>query len=82
MLEIMRLSSINGKLSWEEFQSMITTLMPMNLVDQLTLFLRSFVPEGTPTDQIDKFKFGKKEILDISKSCLEPLFKVTDDEFF
>ena len=82
MLKIMRLSTGNGKLSWEEFHSMITTLMPSNIEDQLTLFLKAYVPEGIPVDRVEDFKFGKKEILEISRTCLAPLFKVTDDDFF
>ena len=78
----MSLSSGNGKLSWEEFHSMITTLMPSNIEDQLTLFLKAYVPEGIPAERMEDFKFGKKEIIEISRTCLEPLFKVTDDEFF
>ena len=33
-------------------------------------------------DRVEDFKFGKKEILEISRTCLAPLFKVTDDDFF
>ena len=40
------------------------------------------MPEDLPAHLVETFEFGKKEILDISRSCLEPLFKVTDDEFF
>ena len=61
---------------------MISTLLPMNLEDQITLFLRSYVPKHLIGDQIDKFKFNKNDIVTLCKSCLEPLFKVTDDKFF
>ena len=33
MLSMMQLSTANDKLSWEEFYSMITSLMPTNLDD-------------------------------------------------
>ena len=59
MLEEMRLASVNGKLSWEDFHNMIATLIPMNLEDQLTLFLKAYVPVSTPAHEIDRFKFGK-----------------------
>ena len=42
---------------------MIKTLMPMNLEAQITLFLRSYVPKHLVGEQIDKYKFGKADIL-------------------
>ena len=45
MINHMRLASISDKLCWEEFYSMITTLLPRNQEDQLNLFLGSYVPK-------------------------------------
>ena len=61
---------------------MISTLVPINLEDQITLFLQAYVPRHLNGEQIENYKFGKEDILKISKECLEPLFQVTNDEFF
>lgn len=82
MIEYMRLQSDDGTLSWEDFMKMITTLMPMNLESQITLFLRSYVPKYKVGEQIDKHKFSKADILRICRDCLEPMFSETNDKFF
>ena len=56
--------------------------MPINLEEQITLFLRAYVPKHLKGEQIDKHKFGKEDILKIARDCLEPLFQVTNDDFF
>ena len=82
MIDYMRLAVSSEKLCWEEFYQMITTLLPTNLEDRLTLFLRSYVPQNVRGEQIDQYMFGKSDILEISKDCLRPMFRVTDDAFF
>ena len=82
MLDHMRLATCSDKLCWEEFYQMITTLLPTNLEDRLRLFLRSYVPKNLAGKKVDKFKFGKEDILKIAIDCLKPMFKVTNDDFF
>ena len=69
-------------ISWEEFRTMLFTLMPNTLEGQITLFLRSYVPDRVPKSEIDDHRFTREDIVKISRDCLEPLFKVTDDNFF
>lgn len=47
MLDFMRLNSSDGKgqLSWDDFRTMLLDLMPMTLEDQITLFLKAYVPK-------------------------------------
>ena len=81
MLDMMKLSS-DGTLSWDQFLKQVSTLIPHNLEDKITLFLRACVPKTIfKEEEIDKYKFGKKEIVQIAESCLAPLFRVRD-EFF
>ena len=46
MIDFMRLNSSDGKgqLSWDDFRTMLLDLLPMTLEDQITLFLKSYVP--------------------------------------
>ena len=51
MIEMMRLASKgNGSLDWTDFRQMITKLVPLNLEDQITLFLRAYVPKNLMGD--------------------------------
>ena len=72
----------DGKLSWDDFREMIQVLLPMNLEDQITLFLQAYVPSDLIGEEIDKFKFTIQDVLKISETCLAPNFKITNDEFF
>ena len=72
----------DGKLSWDDFREMITVLLPMNLEDQITLFLQSYVPADLVGEEIDKFKFSIQDVLRLTESCLAPNFKITNDDFF
>ena len=82
MLEIMKVQSSDGKIGWDEFRTLLFTVMPNSLEGQITLFLRSYVPQEVQKSDIDNYCFSKADILKICKDCLEPMFKVTDDEFF
>ena len=83
MISMMRLvCQDTGQISWDDFRHMITTLVPIDLEKQITLFLRAYVPANLKDNEIDSHKFGKEDILRIAKDCLEPLFQVTDDDFF
>lgn len=80
---MMRLASKGDEsLDWTNFRQMIAKLVPLNLEDQITLFLRAYVPKLLKGEDIDNYLFGKEDILTIAKECLEPLFQVTDDDFF
>ena len=78
----METNNSDGKLSWDDFREMIQVLLPMNLEDQITLFLQSYVPPDLIGEEIDKFKFSIEDVLKITQSCLAPNFKTKDDEFF
>ena len=82
MIEYMRLSTSKAEISWDDFRQMLQVLLPTNLEDQITLFLRAYVPSTLHGEEIDKYKFTKDDILKLSKYCLEPLFKETGDRFF
>lgn len=57
---MLRMAS-NGanSLSWGDFRQLIRKLVPVSLEDQITLFLRAYVPKDLPQEQVDKYKFGK-----------------------
>ena len=70
----MRLSTKDGTLGWEEFTEMVNTLLPRNLEEKITFTLQAYVPSDLIGEQVENYMFGKKDILNISRSCLEPLF--------
>ena len=80
--EYMRLSTNDGKLGWDQFRGMISTLVPLDLEDKIMQFLRSAVPIEVLPEKVDSYKFGREDIYSLCKACFEPLFKVTNDEFF
>ena len=58
MLDWIRTTSgPDGKISWEEFRSLLVTIMPNNLEGQITLFLKAYVPKSVPQAEIDNYKF-------------------------
>ena len=64
MLEWIRLvSSKDGKISWEEFRDLLTTIMPNNLEGKITLFLRSYVPKEVNRAEVDNYRFSKQDIM-------------------
>ena len=81
MIDWLRIST-DGKVSWDEFRSLLETLMPNTVEGQITLFLKSYVPKEIGKDEIESYRFTKADIIKISRDCLEPMFEVTDDDFF
>ena len=60
--QFMESNNSDGKLSWDDFREMIQVLLPMNLEDQITLFLQSYVPVDLVGEEIDKFKFTIQDV--------------------
>ena len=60
--QFMESNNSDGKLSWDDFREMIQVLLPMNLEDQITLFLQSYVPANLVGEEIDKFKFTIQDV--------------------
>ena len=58
MLDIMRKSSTDGCLSWDQFKEHIKAFIPSNLEDKLTLFLRAFVPDSVHPRDVDQYAFS------------------------
>ena len=60
MTEFMKKHSTDGKggISWKNFRILLLDLLPMTLEDQITLFLKAYVPEHIKEENTEKYRFG------------------------
>ena len=61
----------DDKISWENFASHISYLIPKSMPAKMRLFLRSIAPIGIPADKIEDYEFTKSEIISLCKAALE-----------